>query len=118
MFRTAEVPTWFDRSTKTKVEVMEEFQLESCVRGHHIHEEYVDSVVGGSTFFCGFAAASRSMLRLTLAFAFSKSFCVRVDDSHVIFLGSVRPSFCLYKFRLHFTFVQWLNDIQQNFGGY
>ena len=95
---------------------MEEFQLESCVRGHHIYKEYVDSVVGGSTF-CGFAA-SRSMLHLTLAFAFSRSFWVRVDDSHVIFLGSVNPSFCLYTFRLHFAFVQRLNDVQQNFGGY
>ena len=46
---------------RAKTEVVEKFQLESCVRGHHIHKEYVDSVVRGSTF-CGFAA-SRSMLR-------------------------------------------------------
>ena len=57
----AEVRMWFDWSAKTEVEVMEEFQLESCVKGHHIYKEYVDSVVGGSTF-CGFAA-SHSMLR-------------------------------------------------------
>ena len=62
---------------------------ELCSRPSHI-QEYVDSVVEGSTF-CGFAA-SRSMLRLTLVFAFSRSFCVGVDDSHVIFLGSVGPS--------------------------
>ena len=86
---------------------MEEFQLQSCVRGHHIYKKYVDSVVGGSTF-CGLVA-SRSMLRLTLAFAFSRSFWVRVDDSYVIFLGSVGPSFCLYTFGLHFAFVQRLN---------
>ena len=41
---------------------------ELCSRPSHI-QEYVDSVVGGSTF-CGFVA-SCSMLRLTLAFAFS-----------------------------------------------
>ena len=124
MFRTAEVRTWFDWNAKAEVEVMEEFQLESCVRGHHAEYTRVrDSVVGGSTF-CGFAA-SRSMLRLTLVFAFSRSFCVGVDDSHVIFLGSVQhvgPSrkkktctkpFCLYTFRLHFAFVQWLNDIDK-----
>ena len=43
---------------------------ELCSKPSHI-QEYVDSVVGGSTF-CGFAA-SCSMLRLTLAFAFSRS---------------------------------------------
>ena len=33
---------------KTEVEVMEKFQLESCVQGHHIRliQEYVDSIVG------------------------------------------------------------------------
>ena len=55
---------------------------------------------------------------LDLAFAFSRSFWVRVDDSYVIFLGSVGLSFCLYMFGLHFAFVQRLNDIQQNLGGY
>ena len=55
---------------------------ELCSRPSHI-QEYVNSVVGGSTF-CGFAA-SRSMLRLTLSICFH---WVRVDDSHVIFLGS------------------------------
>ena len=86
---------------------------ELCSRPLHIQRVlYVDSVVGGSTF-CGFAA-SRLMLRLTSAFAF----WVRVDDLHVIFLGSVGPSFGLYMFRLHFAFIPWLNDIQQNFGGY
>ena len=116
VFRTAEVRTWFHWSAKTEVKVMEEFQLQSCVRGHHIYKKYLDSVVGGSTF-CGLAA-SRLMLRLTLAFAFSRSFWVRVDDSYVIFLGSVGLSFCLYTFELHFAFVQRLNDIQQNLGGY
>ena len=52
--RMTEVRMWFDRSAKTKVKVMEEFQLESCVQGNHIYYMYVDSVVGGSTF-CGFA---------------------------------------------------------------
>ena len=75
--------------------------------------------------FCGFVA-SRSMLRLTLTFAFSRSFWVRVDDSHVIFLGSVGPS-CekyLYKAILSLQVQTSLrvcstvkNDIQQNFGG-
>ena len=73
------------------------------------------------------SAASCSMLRLTLAFAFSRSFGVRMDNSHVIFLGSVglhlakrscTKPFCLYTFKLHFAFVQRLNDIQENFGGY
>ena len=59
---------------------------ELCSRPSHI-QEYVDLVVGGSTF-CGFAA-SRSMLRLALAFAFSRFFWVRVDDSHVIFLKNL-----------------------------
>ena len=38
------------------------------------------------------SAASRSMLRLTLSFAFIRFFWVRVDNSHVIFLASVGPS--------------------------
>ena len=124
MFRRAEVRTWFRRSAKTKVEVMEEFQLQSCVQGHHIYQKYVDSVVGGSTF-CGLAA-SCLMLRLTLAFAFSRSFWVRVDDSHVIFLGSVGPSWekYLYKASLSLQVQTSLrvcstvkNYNQQNFGG-
>ena len=41
-------------------------------------------------WLCGLMA-SRSMLRLALPFAFSRSFWVRVDDSHLIFLGSVGP---------------------------
>ena len=61
---------------------------------------------------------------LDFAFAFSRSFWVRVDDLHVIFLGNVGPScekelvqsHCLYMFTLHF--VQRLNDIQQDFAGY
>ena len=77
----------------------------------------MDSVVGGSTF-CGLVA-SRSMLCLTLAFTFSRFFGVRVDDSHIIFLESVGPSFCFYTFRLHFVFVQRLNKILTDikFGG-
>ena len=49
---------------KTQVGVMERFQLESCVRGHHIRliQEYVGSVVGGST-----SADSRSHIDATLA---------------------------------------------------
>ena len=50
---------------------------ELCLRPSYI-QEYMNSVVGGSTF-CGFAA-SRSMLRLTLAFAFSRS----LDDSRYL----------------------------------
>ena len=73
---------------------------------------------GGLTF-CGFMA-SRSMLHLTLAFAFSRSLLVRAEDSPVIFLcrSVLRKipvqSYCLYTFRLHF--VQRLNDITTNFG--
>ena len=97
---------------------MEEFQLESCVRGHHIYKNTWTPLLGEVL-----SAASR--LRLTLAFAFSRSIWVRVDDSHVIFLGSVGPS-CeenLYKaiLSLHVQTsfrVRSMDDIQQNFGGY
>ena len=68
---------------------MEEFQQESCVRGHHIYKSMWTSLLGE---VLSAASASRSMLRLTLAFAFSRSFWVRADDSHVIFLRSVCPS--------------------------
>ena len=71
---------------------------ELCSRPSHT-QEYVDSVVGGSTF-CGFVA-SRLMLRLGLAFAFSRSFWVRVDDSHVIFLRNVEKNLCKAILSLH-----------------
>ena len=63
VFRTAEVHTWFDCIAKTEVEVMEEFQLESCVRGHHIYKNTWSPLLG-EVLSRGFAA-SRSMLRLT-----------------------------------------------------
>ena len=80
VFHTAEVRTWCENRSR-RVSTRE---LSS--RPSHI-QEYVDSVLGGSTF-CSFAA-SCSMLRLTLAFAFSRSFWVSVDNLYVIFLGSV-----------------------------
>ena len=64
---------------------MEEFQLESCVRGHHIYKSTWTPLLGE-------VLSGASRLRLTLAFAFSRSFWVRVDNLHVIFLGSVGPS--------------------------
>ena len=33
-------------SAKTEVEVMEEFQLESCVRGHHVYKSTWTPLLG------------------------------------------------------------------------
>ena len=61
---------------------------ELCSRPSHL-QEYVDSVVG-EVLSAALRPHVQIMLPLTLVFAFSRSFCVGVDDSHVIFLGSVQ----------------------------
>ena len=66
---------------------LEEFQLESYVRGHHIYKTTWTPLLGEVL-----SAASRPHVRCYAYIAFSRSFVVRVDDSHVIFLGSVGPS--------------------------
>ena len=70
------VCTWF---VKTEVEVMEEFQLESCVQGNHIYK-----------------TTWTPLLEEVLSAALwprVQSFGVRVDNSHIIFLRSVGPAF-------------------------
>ena len=75
---------------KTEVKVMEEFQLESCVRGHHIYKSTWAPLLGEIL-----SAGLQPHVRF---------FWVKVGNSHVTFLGSVGPS-CeknLYKAILSF----------------
>ena len=98
---------------------MKEFQLESCIPGYHIYKSMWILFLGEVYFLWLRGLTFDAMLDLSINFAFSRS--VRVDDSHLIFLGSVGPS-CennLYKaIHVQTSLCVHSNDIQQNFGGY
>ena len=112
---------------------MEEFQLESCVRGHHAEYTRVRGLRCWGKYFLRLRGLTFNAT-LDFSICFLKILLCRsgrlarylprecTTCRSVMQKKTYTKPFCLYTFRLHFAFVQWLNDIDKiladiKFGG-